>query len=147
MVWGAISYDKKSRLCFVSGNLNSQGYTQLLTSHYKPFERSLKLEEPLFQQDNAPCHVSKFTRDFMEAKNIDPMIWPPQSPDLNPIENVWAIMKAKVAKRSPNTMEELKIAIQAEWDAFSVVTLRRLNKGMSARVDQCLRNKGLHVRK
>ena len=50
----------------------------------------------MFMQDITPCHRSKLVADFLKTKNIKMLDWPGSTPDLNPIENLWAILKDKV---------------------------------------------------
>jgi len=51
----------------------------------------------ILQQDNAPIHTAKIVKKFITDSNIQYLVWPPQSPDLSPIENVWAWLKMKIA--------------------------------------------------
>jgi hypothetical protein len=53
----------------------------------------------LFMQDNAPCHKAREILDFLEENQVPIMVWPPQSPDLNPIENRWTAFKYAFHKR------------------------------------------------
>src|SRR5947209_8693404 len=65
-----------------------------------------------FQQDNDPKHKSKLVQRWMASKGIDSIEWPPYSPDLNPIENLWANLKKRVETENARTTEELTEAVK-----------------------------------
>lgn len=54
------------------------------------------VSDAIFMHDNAPVHTAHVVRDWLTEQEFDVMIWPPYSPDLNPIENLWALLKAKI---------------------------------------------------
>src|SRR5204863_357974 len=66
-----------------------------------------------FMQDNSPCHKSSKVLDFLRKNNINLLDWPPQSPDMNPIENLWAIIKARRKKKFgvPTSKNEYSISV------------------------------------
>ena len=55
----------------------------------------------IFMHDNAPVHTACIIKQILEELHIQVMLWPPYSPDLNPIENLWAIMKQEIYKLHP----------------------------------------------
>jgi transposase len=64
------------------------------------------------------------------------------SPDLNPIENVWAIMKQRLNKKRPKSLEELDQVIQQIWESIEIDILRKLYESMPSRVRKCIKAKG-----
>jgi transposase len=112
----------------------------------KPFYQSRyrATHEAIVMEDGAPAHKSKLASAARNKYNIQKMPWPAQSPDLNPIENLWRIMKSRINKREPRvtTHEALSKALQEEWDRFIAEDFRKLIESMPKRVKMCLKNRG-----
>ncbi|MBW0576833.1 hypothetical protein O181_116548 [Austropuccinia psidii MF-1] len=71
-------------------------------------------------EDGAPIHTAQVSNDWRQSNNIHKLQWPANSPDLNPIKNVWFKMKYMVTNLfNPKTMEELKAAVNAAWEEIS----------------------------
>lgn len=145
MVWGGISSKGKTPLFFIDGTLTGSGYIELLRTHYLPWKRSKRIAGLIFQQDNAPCHTAKVGKAFMDSKRMQVLDWPPNSPDLNPIENLWAHLKFKVAQRAPTTKEELKRVLVEEWESISQEAIDKFIGNMSDRIYACMFARGGHT--
>ena len=145
MIWGAFLFKGKSKLHFVDVTLNGQGYVELLKSRLIPFARRYHGENYIFQQDNAFCHTCKVSSDFLNSKGINVMTWSPYSPDLNPIENLWGIMKNKILLINPTFLNEIKQFIQEEWDEITITTLRNLADSMHTRLRLLKEAKGKQI--
>ena len=90
-------------------------FVEILAQSFLPFARREYGHDFIYHQDNDPKHTSFIASQFFKDND---MIWskaPPRSPDLNPIENLWADMKKFVASKLCKTMRELKIAVSEFW--------------------------------
>ena len=107
MVWGMISSTGVGPIVRFHGNINASVYKELLWQHTLPHFHKGTVETPIFMQDNAPYHEAKTVLSFLEEKGIAVMKWPSQSPDMNPIENAWKIIREKAENRNPKNIDDL----------------------------------------
>ena len=99
----------------------------------------------VFMQDGATAHTCKETIDYLKTYVNILDDWPAMSPDLNPIENLWAIMKRKVYELKPKTIDELCAAIFEVWESISSEMLKNLANSMQDRLQQVIANNGGHT--
>ena len=96
----------------------------------------------VLQENNSPVHTGKAVKrwksDFVHLR----IYWPPNSPDLAPIENLWAVLKRRLLVQHPKTVDQLKQSIQDIWESFDPDFLRPLCCSMPRRIKLCLKNKG-----
>ena len=102
--------------------------------------------EGMFQHDGARAHTSKATIAWLDANikyYIPPEDWPPNSPDLSPIENVWSIMATAVyADPESQSLQALKHGLRKAWKSISLSTLQNLISPMPNRLKAVIKNNG-----
>ena len=86
----------------VKGILTGSEYRKILIHHFVPSANRLNSEGFIFQQDNDPKHTSNVAKKYLQNKKIEVMNWQPQSPDLNPIENLWGQVNRLTQDRNPH---------------------------------------------
>lgn len=140
MVWGGIKFNSKTDLCIVDGTLRSPDYKTILEQHVV---ENLSMSE-YFQQDNSPVHSAKIIKEFLIEKNINILSWPAISPDMNIIENVWAIMCHTVYcnKKQYNDKESLQNAIIQSWNMIDQDYIQSLFNSIPSRLLECIDKKG-----
>ena len=108
MFFGSFSKNAFGQLAAIEGKINSEKYIEMVKEYIEP-ELEASEVSLIFMQDNAPCHKTRATLDYLRQNNIQTFDWPPQSPDLNPIEHIWAIIKQKLyaEKHFPKNRNEL----------------------------------------
>ena len=79
-----------------------------------------------FLQDNDPKHTAKSTKKWLSENIVNVLQWPNQSPDLNPIENLWRFLKIQIKKRAPSNINKLKTIYQEEWSKIPTYYCKKL---------------------
>uniref|UniRef100_A0AAZ3SMF3 Transposase n=1 Tax=Oncorhynchus tshawytscha TaxID=74940 RepID=A0AAZ3SMF3_ONCTS len=104
-------------------------------------------EQCFFQHDVAPCHKAKVITKLLGDQNIDVLgPWPGNSPDLNPIENLWSILKRRVDKQKPTNSDKLQALIMQEWATISQDVAQKLIDSMPGQIAEVLEKKGQHCK-
>ena len=147
IIAGGINYFGLSKLIFLEGTMNQFSYGQTLL-FYKDDIKKIEEKEKIkiiLEQDGASSHTSKSNR-FILDKLFTKDGWvqnPPNSPDLAyPIEQLWAIIKPRVKRRAPNTIEKLKKYLLEEWNAIPKEMVKNLCRGYLKRVQKVLELEG-----
>ena len=145
MVWSCFSQSGPGQLSVCDGTMTAPKYTETLQKHLIP-TAGTKFPDGnyIFQQDNATCHKAKLTKQFLQNNEIQVMEWPPYSPDLNPIENLWAILKQKLSQNGYSTKSELVNNVRRIWEEDADIRrhCHTLSDSMCNRIRKCIQNKG-----
>ncbi|KAI4898627.1 hypothetical protein NFI96_025986 [Prochilodus magdalenae] len=100
----------------IDGKMNRAMYRKILGDNLLASARALKVGHGwVFQHDNDPKHTAKETKEWLHKKHIRVMEWPSQSPDFNPIENLWRELKLYVSKCMPKNLKDLEMICREEW--------------------------------
>jgi transposase len=149
-VWGCFSAAGPGPLVCYEGRLNSARYISTIRNALPYFIAAnfdLKRDIWYFQQDNAPCHSAKATKKWFEDNAIYLLEWPPSSPDMNPIENIWSIIDQELAKMPITCTADLKREIFRIWEELDVSLCERLVDSLPRRVSSVLRARGKSIMK
>ena len=97
MFWGCFAWGKVGSIKVMTESMNTERYIGVLKSKMVSSAKRIFGNEPFtYQDDSAPCHRSKKTMQWHEKNGTNLLKWPGNSPDMNPIENLWAILKQKI---------------------------------------------------
>jgi transposase len=146
MAWGCMSSRGVGRLVFINGKMDSLLYRRILSENLELSRQEMGLPADfIYQQDNDPKHMAAKTRDFFAENSIQLLEWPSQSPDLNPIEHLWAFIKTKLRLTPMKNRSELEKKIQEIWNGITPEFCKKLVYSMPKRIEEVQRNKGWHT--
>ena len=153
MAYGSISAVSKGPLILMNkdwGKVNSQVYTHRVLpafyQHIREIERTVGFMRGILMEDNASIHTSQYTRGYHAYHGIIRMVWPAHSPDLNPIENVWRLLKYRIGKRFPKTDAEVRQYLLEEWDKMEVQDFMKYIESMPERCKAVIAANGGHTK-
>ncbi len=143
MLWGCFSAKGPGRLICVKERMGAM-YREILSENLLPSARALKMKCGwVFQHDNDPKHTARATKEWLRKKHFKVLEWPSQSPDLNPIENLWRELKVRVAQRKPQNITALEEICMEEWAKIPATVCENLVKTYRKRWPLSLPTKGI----
>ncbi len=135
---------KGTRMSDLCKGKNEWGHV-LWDFEWKPpsISRALKMKRGwVFQHDNDPKHTARATKEWLRKKHFKVLEWPSQSPDLNPIENLWRELKVHVAQRQPQNITALEEICMEEWAKIPATVCENLVKTYRKCLTSVIANKG-----
>jgi hypothetical protein len=135
----------------VKDKLTGVQYRQILKTHLAPYLAQFEKEnkcEAIFQQDNDPKHTSKVAQKYLQNKKIVVLDWPSQSPDMNPIEHAWRIVKDKIFSRIDHAtkLDQVFEIAKEEWNKLDLSYFQNLIKSMPRRIEAVYQARGRHTK-
>ncbi len=139
MIWGAMSSAGVGPLCFLKTNVTAPVYQEMLLPSA---DQLFKDADFIFQQDLAPAHTAKSTKSWLNDHGVGVLDWPANSPDLNPIENLWGIVKRKMRNKRPKNANELNATVKETWASIPPQQCHKLITSMPRRIEAVIKAKG-----
>lgn len=143
-IWAAFGHNGKSDIVLVDKRSNANHYRSLLETHMDNIRHKILSDGVIFQLDDAIIDRANVAKQWFKDKNIDLLELPPLSRDLNPIENLWAILVGRIYPNDKQyaTVIDLQKAIVDEWEKISLKELRNQTTSMTNRIFELIRNQG-----
>jgi len=142
--WGGFCINGKTSLHCFSEIMDAAFYVDILRRQLPEIEDLLG-DEWRFQQDNDPKHTSRLAKNFLRDNMPEIIDWPSNSPDLNPIENLWSIVKRNVERKMPKNVSDLRRFMVEEWDDIPRSTLIGLVRSMKRRCELVIECNGERI--
>jgi len=142
MVWGCFSGYGMGPLYKIEGIMDRFKYKDILENQMVPYADETMPLRHVFQQDNDPKHSSRYVKAWLRQEQINTMDWPSQSPDLNPIENLWEILDLKIRGKLYHNNAELFNALKEAWTTMDAALISKLLRSMPKRCQDVIKNNG-----
>lgn len=146
--WGCFTSRGFGHLFLFNDNLTADLMTIIYSDALLPTAQQYFGEHGhwILQEDNDPKHTAHLSRTFKDDHDIQVLDWPSNSADLNPIENVWSVMKNKMRGYDTSTLSLLQFAISSIWENLAEEMILNLFSSMQTRLQQCIDLDGRRTR-
>ena len=147
LVWRCMSAAGVGNLHFIEGITSHVMYIDILKQNLR--SSSFKMDmgnQIIFQQDNVPKHTARKAKEWLLYNTSKQLHSTLQSPDMNPIENLWIYFDVQIRKRQIKSKAQLKAALLEEWEKVSPQTTEKLVNSMTNRVQSVIGTKGYLIK-
>ena len=153
MMLGVVASDgKKMPPIWFDGNtrVGQKEYLEVMRDKVKPWvDANYPDGDCVWQQDGAPCHTANKVQDWCR-QNLpgfwDKSLWPPSSPDLNPLDyGVWSVVEARACATPHRNVAELRASVDEQWANMSEEFIRNTCRSFRGRVEKVIANDGSHI--
>ncbi len=136
MIWAGVSWRGKTEFACTTNKVDAVQYCSMLDQTYQTYVEKYYPRGGIFQQDGVPAHTALFTKEYFMEEDMLVMDWPPKSPDMNIIENVWSILARRVYQggRVFDDVDDLKECLLYERERLSITEIRNLIESVPRRV-------------
>lgn len=139
-IWGAISYNAVKKIHIFNENMDADIHIDILKKHFLCIYRN----DMFFQYDNDPKHTASKSLKFIQKNKINTIIFPSYSPDLNPIENIWSVLKTELHHhyQKNDTFENI---VTNAWNKIDHTIINNAIMTMENRLKKIIANKGDYI--
>jgi len=128
--------------------VNGEYYRNVLSQQMIPAIKQVAGDTCVFQQDSAPAHRARDTIQLLQRETPDvigPVLWPPNSPDLNSVDyKIWGVMQQRVYESRINSIDELKQHLHDVWHGVQQHIIDLAASQWRQRLTACVRTHGRH---
>lgn len=142
MLWGAMSSRGVGPLHKIEGNMDKFQYARILNDTMMPYADENMPVTWIFQQDNDPKHTAHYVKQWFLNNSVTVLGWPSCSPDLNPIENLWQVVKTKVSSLKISNFDNLYTETKKAWEDIPSSVCENLVSSMPRRCQAVIDNNG-----
>lgn len=150
MFWAMIGWNYKSAIIWLEfddghgGTTSSMNARRYIDHVLSRVQRKLRGRNVVFMQDGARAHTANITKEWLSENNVTVLDdWPANSPDLNPIEELWAEINRLLSVRGvPKTKQELKQMVEDEWNKIPMEKINKYVMSFMSKTAACVRNQG-----
>lgn len=146
MIWGCMTYNGGGSVIQIKGIMDQHLYRKILADELVPTvdEMEYTADEVIFQHDNDPKHKAKSVQEWLGGQEFSTMWWPAQSPDLNPIEHLWSMIKIGLNKYEapPRGIIELYSRVEEVYLGIPKEFFNNLYESMPRRMQAVIKARG-----